>query len=344
MAGAAILPEMDFIQVIMLLVSMMINMVTLLAVTGLGYLSAPFGDRWSGCICSALLVGCVFAFLVGQWYVFEVICESPPSWKRAYDVLFLLCTWCFLRTVFTDPGTPASEEWRAWFAEEGASLAGKAPAAEVRDEQREQCVLGGRPWFGAHSLRPPSPWPAAEASHCGYCNRARPERAHHCRRCGVCVLRMDHHCSLVGTCVGWRNHKYFLLLQLWQCAACFVVLYAPDGPGRVAYRGEAISGSFPILFRVDLAAVWAAGMFVITGKTFLTTLYSACVNETTVETQYVGTNPYRLPACDMNLQQLLGALCDPRLLFPVEPVGRDCDGASFMAPRRERDALKATGA
>lgn len=328
-----------------MLVSMMCNMVTLLAISGLGQLSAPFGQRWCGRTCSALLVGCVLAFLGGQWYAFEVLCQPPVSWSRAYDILIVLSIWSFLRTVLTDPGTPASEEWRAWLADEGTSLLKKVPDSEVRDDVGEQCVLGGRPWFGEErSLRPPTPWPAGGPSRCAQCKCCRPERAHHCRRCGVCVLRMDHHCSLVGTCVGWRNHKYFLLLQLWQWAACFAVLYAPDGPGRCALRGHHMSRSFPTLFQVDIAAVWAAGMFVITGRTLLTTLYSACWNETSIEARYAGDNPYTFPECESNLQQLFGSLCDPRLLLPLEPVGRDCDGAIFPAPRRDRNGLKGTNA
>lgn len=49
---------------------------------------------------------------------------------------------------------------------------------------------------------------------CGTCLRWKVERSHHCRQCGKCVLKMDHHCPWLGTCIGFRNYKYFLLLQL----------------------------------------------------------------------------------------------------------------------------------
>lgn len=332
----------NIIQLMMLLVSMLCNLVTLLFVAGLGHLSAPFGEHLFGRLCSFLLIGSILAFFAGQWYVFEVLCQPPAAWKQLYDGLLLLSTCCFLRTVLTNPGTPDSDEWRSWLADEGTALVAKLPAEEVREREHEQCVLGGRPWCSNDTFAPATaPWPSPGPTRCSQCKQCRPERAHHCRRCGVCVLRMDHHCALVGTCVGWRNHKYFLLLQLWQFLACFTFLYAPDGPGVCAFRGGHFSREFLKLFQVDMAAVWAAGMFVITGRTLIVTLCAACMNETSIEARYAGLNPYSFPDCESNLRQLLGYLCDPRLFLPLEPVGRDCNGAIFPAGLRGREAVKA---
>lgn len=60
---------------------------------------------------------------------------------------------------------------------------------------------------------------------CGSCLRWKVERAHHCRQCGKCVLKMDHHCPWLGTCIGFRNYKYFLLLQLHGLISTTIVFF-----------------------------------------------------------------------------------------------------------------------
>mmetsp|Transcript_17114 Transcript_17114/g.47444 ORF Transcript_17114/g.47444 Transcript_17114/m.47444 type:complete len:420 (-) Transcript_17114:192-1451(-) len=60
---------------------------------------------------------------------------------------------------------------------------------------------------------------------CKLCQgRWKPPRAHHCKTCHVCIFRMDHHCPWINNCVGFRNHKYFLLLGVYACAASMIAL------------------------------------------------------------------------------------------------------------------------
>lgn len=50
---------------------------------------------------------------------------------------------------------------------------------------------------------------------CGNCLRYKVERSHHCRQCGRCILKMDHHCPWLANCIGFKNYKYFLLIEIY---------------------------------------------------------------------------------------------------------------------------------
>ena len=62
---------------------------------------------------------------------------------------------------------------------------------------------------------------------CSTCRVFRPLDAHHCAVCDACVGGFDHHCRWLGTCIGERNHRAFVvfniyattmaLLVAWQC-------------------------------------------------------------------------------------------------------------------------------
>lgn len=113
---------------------------------------------------------------------------------------------CFLRAMFTDPGSvPDTPEWRADEAMEG----------DLR-----------RPGHG-ESDRPPPPVreckQSGEPRFCKWCDMLKPDRCHHCRICRSCILRMDHHCPWIANCVGHRNHKWFFLFVLYSLAVCWFV-------------------------------------------------------------------------------------------------------------------------
>lgn len=59
---------------------------------------------------------------------------------------------------------------------------------------------------------------------CGTCLRYKVERSHHCKQCGKCVLKMDHHCPWLANCIGFRNYKYFLLIEFHGILASVIIL------------------------------------------------------------------------------------------------------------------------
>lgn len=238
-------------------------------------------------------------------------------------------------TAFTDPGTPSSPEWRAWRAKQSTEAKDeiKKNTGGEDSEVAERVAIweNSLPTFesvksGSSVKQKKKHCAIGVASECERCHDIRPERAHHCRQCDHCVLRMDHHCPLIGNCVGWCNVKFYLLLQLYQCIACVVFLFAPGSPGELAVYG--IAESYHMQLMLYVGVCWAFVVMLISGRTFAVTMFMAARNETHIECagQFTGGNPYRLTILE-NLRQLLGPL-DLRLLLPL-PVHRPCPGTSF---------------
>lgn len=59
---------------------------------------------------------------------------------------------------------------------------------------------------------------------CVNCLRYKIERSHHCRQCGKCVLKMDHHCPWLANCIGFRNYKFFLLIEFHGIIASLIIM------------------------------------------------------------------------------------------------------------------------
>lgn len=121
------------------------------------------------------------------------------------NIVMCLVSTCFLRCVFTHPGTiPEDPAWlyKLGTQEEHGTQFLQAPSSELerkRDDSRRRCK---------------------------WCTKFKPDRCHHCRVCQQCILKMDHHCHWIFNCVGFRNHKYFFLLIFYACIGTHFIFWS----------------------------------------------------------------------------------------------------------------------
>jgi len=261
---------------------------------------------------STFAVGFVLFTFLGEWWIYHVLCTPELSWAVVFNLMFILAIWSYLATVLTDPGSNACSQWKDWNMWRAAQ---NAPRLDPQTEQSSSAKTRG--------------WKPGEVTWCVPCGRERPERAHHCKQCGHCILRMDHHCPWAGGCVGWRNHKYFMLMNWWSFWTCLLFLLTIRRPGLVQGMGAiqvVVEGSEDSTLL--LLSVMSAGMFMcITGGMFTSTLWMASKNVTILEETFKGDNPYRLPSSLDNLRQLLGPL-NWQCFVPLPPK-QPLSGTSF---------------
>jgi len=201
----------------------------------------------------------------------------------------------------------------------GSASAGTGAAAGSADGLRRRSQTRIRHW------RP------GEVTWCSDCAIERPERAHHCSVCGLCILRMDHHCPWMGNCIGWRNHKYFVLMNWWAFAACTTWVLTLRSPN--AFQAMDIFSSVPglgvhVSVVPAIAVLLTTAFLLITGGMFVFSLMQVGRNITAVEELFPGDNPYRLPEFLDNFRQVLGAF-NARLLLPLEPEDRPISGVDY---------------
>lgn len=89
---------------------------------------------------------------------------------------------------------------------------------QSRNQTNVQCVYD-------MTAKEALPW-----EYCEKCDIHIPPRAHHCKVCQKCVLKRDHHCFLVGNCVGFKNQRYFIMMNFYLMflgfiAGCITVKY-----------------------------------------------------------------------------------------------------------------------
>lgn len=245
------------------------------------------------------------------------------------QTLTALLLTCFLRAVFTDPGSvPGGPEWQEtppvrrpkWATkEDGARGSAEAAAAAAAPAQSFEVKQTGERRF------------------CKWCDKYKPDRCHHCRVCRSCILRMDHHCPWIANCVGFRNHKFFFLLVFYAFTDCaFIVFTMAESVARTMHEEppttlpfSSATNRFLLVFGITLAAImgWQLCMF------FSLHVYLMLKASTTIEfceKRYRRFGPGPAFSYDIgpwsNMEAVLGP--NPLLwLLPLSPPSGD--GLSF---------------
>lgn len=264
-------------------------------------------SRHVGRLTVAILVAVYFM----EWYIYNLVCRPNLGWAILFNIIFALALWSYLRAACTDPGTPDSPEWKTW------TLTSVGTADATTNSRREG---------ESEAQSRKRGWAPGETTKCDVCCKSRPERAHHCSLCGVCILRMDHHCPWVGTCIGWRNHKFFILLNWWAALACITWLTTLRGPNAFEALNVLELNSHASMVPM-VGVIVTMVLFIVTAGMGVYSLIMAARNVSSIEEMFQGTNPYSYSSCFDNLQQLLGPL-DYKLLLPLMPTRRG-DGTTF---------------
>eukprot|EP00746_Dinoflagellata_sp_MGD_P008648 gnl/MRDRNA2_/MRDRNA2_117330_c0_seq1.p1 gnl/MRDRNA2_/MRDRNA2_117330_c0~~gnl/MRDRNA2_/MRDRNA2_117330_c0_seq1.p1 ORF type:complete len:299 (-),score=24.49 gnl/MRDRNA2_/MRDRNA2_117330_c0_seq1:99-995(-) len=276
---------------------------------------------------SALVVILIVFVFGGYWYVYNVIAKPTIYAAVVFNIVFGLALWSYLAASLTNPGTPACAEWQSW----ARDLEPKKPMQKA--QQPERCWLPGSPSF------------------CNKCLIWRPERSHHCKSLGICVLRMDHFCPWIGNCVGFRNHKQFVLMNLYITLASLIGLFTLREPdaitalsnGMFVSVSEEHTHSGFVRTLLSIAVVICLTFTLVTLMLFAIGMYHASLNLTQIERKYKGPNPYLLPTKWDNIRQLFGA-CSIWLLLPIQTIGSHSLGTSFPHSKgNESNAAKGYG-
>ena len=122
----------------------------------------------------------------------------------AYWILFVLVSYSYTRSAFSDPGSPDQYNIKITANETEDQAAFDSKQYDPVNEEDTRIIY----------------LPRSTARMCGICNAPKPPRTHHCSTCRQCFLKMDHHCVWLDNCVGHKNYKFFFCLLFWATFMC----------------------------------------------------------------------------------------------------------------------------
>ncbi|XP_041419746.1 palmitoyltransferase ZDHHC20-A-like [Xenopus laevis] len=170
------------------------------------------GERKAGRVLPIFIIGllatCYYIFVV-ELCIFTVqLLEAKVTFLVIFHLLFLLCVWCYLRTVMTPPAVPP-EKFRPSESDKQLYL------SDERPQVLQEILIRA-----AKDLPIYTKDPKGDVRYCATCQVLKPDRCHHCPVCNVCILKLDHHCVFLNNCVGFSNYKFFLLCLTYAMLLC----------------------------------------------------------------------------------------------------------------------------
>ncbi|XP_041419734.1 palmitoyltransferase ZDHHC20-A-like [Xenopus laevis] len=196
------------------------------------------GERKAGRVLPISIIGlfatCYYIFVV-ELCIFTVqLLEAKVTFLVIFHLLFLLCVWCYLRTIMTPPAVPPAK-FRLSESDKQLYL------SDERPQVLQEILIRA-----AKDLPIYTKDPKGDVRYCTTCQVLKPDRCHHCPVCNVCILKLDHHCVFLNNCVGFSNYKFFLLGLMYgallfiftsEVSLCCSILFwthqLPNSPSQV---------------------------------------------------------------------------------------------------------------
>lgn len=164
----------------------------------------------------------MYAFL---WHITPFMLEDFGPWTIYYanvavvfSIMNMVINW--LATILYDPSYPKTSD-NPFFQQQNQNNLPEyfQPLIELNQSQNNSnghCVYD-------MTEKEALPW-----EYCEQCKMNIPPRAYHCKVCKKCVLKRDHHCYLVGNCVGFKNQRYFIVMN-------YYIMLVGLGGGAITY-------------------------------------------------------------------------------------------------------------
>ncbi|KAE8605205.1 hypothetical protein XENTR_v10015022 [Xenopus tropicalis] len=289
-------------------------------------------------ICGRFLVLLLCCILAVAYYIFVVeICiftieslEEKVAYLIIFHLIYILCSWSFLRTVLARPAKPPAKFCLS-DADKQLYLNQKRP--EMKQEILIR-VAKDLPIYTRNSK--------GAIRYCEKCQALKPDRCHHCPICNTCVLKLDHHCVFLNNCVGFTNYKYFILSVLYALLLCLFIFAVSLYCSILfwTHRVPDTNSKIPIILQLCVSSVFSLIGFPF----YLSHFYMAANNLTTVddkedEDEEEKMNPYDL-GFSKNLAQVFGNKKKYWFLPIFSSLG---DGSSFPMGDAMEDIEKNAG-